>query len=64
MQGEQEGFYVTRYPPGRAEGAASWETYMSHSTEQPTETDEPEIDYGFDEDGNPRPLDWFFNNNK
>lgn len=63
MQGEQERFYVTRYPPGRAVGADSWDTYVCHSTEQTFKIDEPEIDQSMDEDGNPRPLNWFFNDN-
>ncbi len=53
-------FYLTRCPPGRAEGADSWGTYMNHGTLKTPEPEE-EIDQGWDEDGNPRPLDYFFN---
>lgn len=57
-------FYVTKCPPGRAEGADSWDTYMSHGSERSFEpTYEPEIDQSLDENGNPQPLDWFFNDN-
>lgn len=60
---QEEGrFYVTKCPPGKAEGADSWGTYMSHGTER-SFPDEPEIDQSMDEDGNPRPLDFFFNDN-
>ncbi len=53
-------FYVTKCPPGRAEGADDWGDY---NTMQPP-YEEEEIDPNFDEEGNPRPLDWFFNDNK
>ena len=58
----EETFYVTKCPPGRAEGADSWDTYTCYGSKLPKES-EPEIDLSMDEDGNPRPLDWFFNDN-
>ncbi len=51
------GFYVTVVPPGQAEGADSWNDY----NDLPPPPYEEEIDQNFDEEGNPRPLDWFFN---
>lgn len=56
---EQQLFYVTMCSPGRAEGASDWNDY---SAVQPFEPEE-EIDQNFDEEGEPRPLDWFFNDN-
>lgn len=57
---EKELFYVIKCPPGNAVGSDSWETYISGGLEH-THFPEEEIDQGFDEDGNPRPLDYFYN---
>lgn len=57
-------FYITKVPPGNAEGSDSWNDYQEHAT-----VDENEIIYGetvtdiddeFDEDGLVRSLDYFF----
>lgn len=59
-----EAFYVTKCPPGNAEGSDSWNEYQEIGS-----MDENEIIYGeadhsidseFDEDGFVRPLDFFF----
>lgn len=57
-----ERFYVTHCPPGRARGADDWGTYISQSRAGPPWPEELS-DPNYDEDGDPRPLDWFFNDN-
>lgn len=57
MSFEPGNFYITICPPGNAAGASDWDAYADYGSPGM----EDEIDPNYDEDGNPRPLDWFFN---
>lgn len=56
------GFYVTRLPPGRAEGSDTWNDYEQESAtvDELYDFETEEIEEEFDVDGNVRPLDFFF----
>lgn len=57
-----DAFYVTTCPPGDAEGAGEWTVYSDYGSTAEAEEAE-EFNDDSDEEGNIRPLDYFFPRN-